>query len=81
MDLKFHHIIVTIVETKDLEAMTIEQLQGRLQAYEEKQKKHGIEEQLLKMDADPKKKGKSSKNNWIRMAKISGSVKIQKIFI
>ena len=59
MDLKFDHIVVTIVETKDLEAMTIEQLQDRLQAYKEKQKKHEMEEQLLKMDADRKKREKA----------------------
>ncbi|KAL5778114.1 hypothetical protein ACOSP7_011040 [Xanthoceras sorbifolium] len=55
LDPKFEHIVVTIEETKDLEEMTIEQLQGSLQAYEEKQKrKQGINEQLLKMQLKEK---------------------------
>ncbi|KAE8697001.1 hypothetical protein F3Y22_tig00110637pilonHSYRG00668 [Hibiscus syriacus] len=40
---------MTIEETKDLEEMTIEQLQGSLQAYEKKHKKHEFTEQLLKL--------------------------------
>ncbi|KAL9423082.1 hypothetical protein AB3S75_035217 [Citrus x aurantiifolia] len=63
VDSKFDHIVVTIEETRDLEDMTIEQLQGRLQAYEEKQKKkQGIEEQLLKMEVNLKKREESSDN-------------------
>ncbi|KAL5566635.1 hypothetical protein UlMin_029799 [Ulmus minor] len=50
LDPKFKHIVMTIEETKDLEEMTVEQLQGSLQAYEEKhKKKQGISEQLLKL--------------------------------
>ncbi|XP_068639544.1 uncharacterized protein [Aristolochia californica] len=49
LDPKFEHIIVTIEETKDLEEMAIEQLQGSLQAYEEKHKnKQDLSEQLFK---------------------------------
>ncbi|KAE8734503.1 hypothetical protein F3Y22_tig00000764pilonHSYRG00191 [Hibiscus syriacus] len=50
LDPKFEHIVMTIEETKDLEEMKIEQLQGSLQAYEEKhKKKHEFTEQLLKL--------------------------------
>ena len=62
LDSKFEHIVTVIEETKDLEDMTIEQLLGSLQAYEEKKKKkEDIAEQLLKMRIDQKKEesGKS----------------------
>lgn len=64
MDSKFDHIAVIIKKTKVLKAVTIKQLQGRLQAYEEKQKKkHGIKEQLLKIKVNTKKKEESFDNN------------------
>ena len=57
LDPKFEHIVVTIEETKDSEEMTIDQLLGSLQAYEEKhKKKHDIVEQLLKMQVHSKEK-------------------------
>ncbi|XP_048604870.1 uncharacterized protein LOC125582294 [Brassica napus] len=55
MDSKFKHIVTVIEETKDLETMTMEQLLGSLQAYEEKKKKkEDIVEQVLKMRIDHK---------------------------
>ncbi|KAK2411591.1 putative mitochondrial protein [Trifolium repens] len=53
VDPKFKHIVTVIEETKDLEDMTMEQLLGSLQAYEEKKKKkEDIEEQVLKTRVD-----------------------------
>ncbi|KAJ4719087.1 Retrovirus-related Pol polyprotein from transposon TNT 1-94 [Melia azedarach] len=64
MDSKFDHIVTTIEETKDLEEMTIDQLQGSLQAYEEKiKKKQGISEQLLKMQFKEKEEIQSYDRN------------------
>lgn len=64
LDPKFEHIVVTIEETKDLEEMTIDELSGSLQAYEEKhKKKQGIVEQLLKMQFNPKEKEESAGND------------------
>lgn len=52
LDPKFEHIVVTIEEV----GIKIEQLLGSLQAYEEKhKKKHGITEQLLKMQLKEEK--------------------------
>ncbi|KAK4269386.1 hypothetical protein QN277_022549 [Acacia crassicarpa] len=57
LDSKFNHIVTIIEETKNLEAMTIEQLLGSLQAYEEKQKKkQEVGEQLLKTQLNSKEK-------------------------
>ncbi|XP_048626765.1 uncharacterized protein LOC111210365 [Brassica napus] len=55
LDSKFEHIVTVIEETKDLDTMTMEQLLGSLQAYEEKKKKkEDIVEQVLKMRIDHK---------------------------
>ncbi|CAB75469.1 copia-type reverse transcriptase-like protein [Arabidopsis thaliana] len=60
LDLKFEHIVTVIEETKDLEAMTIEQLLGSLQAYEEKKKKkEDIVEQVLNMQITKEENGQS----------------------
>ncbi|XP_022635028.1 uncharacterized protein LOC111241414 [Vigna radiata var. radiata] len=56
LDPKFEHIVTITEETKDLEAMSIEQLLGSLQAYEEKKKKkEEIVEQVLKVHIDSRK--------------------------
>jgi hypothetical protein len=53
VDPKFEHIVTVIEETKDLEDITMEQLLGSMQAYEEeKKKKEDIEEQVLKTRVD-----------------------------
>ena len=58
LDPKFEHIVTIIEETKDLGAMTIEQLLCFLQAYEEKKKKkEEIMEQVLKIQVDSTKQG------------------------
>ncbi|KAM1114795.1 hypothetical protein PS1_005462 [Malus domestica] len=63
LDPKFEHFVVTIEETKNLEEISIEQLMGSLQAYEEKHKKRqGNNEQLLKTHVQPKKKEESFDN-------------------
>ncbi|XP_050117129.1 uncharacterized protein LOC126594907 [Malus sylvestris] len=63
LDPKFEHIVVTIEETKNLEEISIEQLMGSLQAYEEKHKKRqGNDQQLLKTHVQPKKKEGSFDN-------------------
>ena len=49
LDPKFEHIVTITEETKELETMSMEQLLGSLQAYEEKKKKkEEIIEQVLK---------------------------------
>nr|XP_015881863.1 uncharacterized protein LOC107417742 [Ziziphus jujuba var. spinosa] len=64
LDSKFDHIVAIIQETKDLEAMSLEQVLGLLQAYEEKKKKkEGIVEQLFKTRIDATKEETSSYHN------------------
>ncbi|XP_070667768.1 uncharacterized protein [Malus domestica] len=63
LDPKFKNIVVTIKETTNMEEISIEQLMGSLQAYEEKHKKRqGNDEQLLKTHVQPKKKEESFDN-------------------
>ncbi|KAK6128440.1 hypothetical protein DH2020_037808 [Rehmannia glutinosa] len=58
---EFEHIVVIIEETKNLEEMTIDQLLGSLQAYEEKhKKKQDIVEQLFKMQVKDKEESMSN---------------------
>lgn len=45
---KFEHIVVTIEETKNMEIVTIEELMGFFQTYEDRQKKKkNTSEQIL----------------------------------
>ena len=63
IDSNFDHIVSIIVETKDLVAMTMEQLLGSLQPYEEKRKKkEETVEQLLKPRIDSTKEGNVQNN-------------------
>jgi len=64
LDPKFEHIIVTIKETIDLKTMMIEQLQGSLQAYEEKhKKKQQITKQLFKMQLMEKEESQGNERS------------------
>ena len=68
LDPKFEHIVVTTEETKDLEIMIVEQLQGSLQAYEEKhKKKQAIIEQLFMMQLKEKEESQGNeRSQWDR---------------
>ncbi|KAK6134376.1 hypothetical protein DH2020_031883 [Rehmannia glutinosa] len=58
---RFEHIVVIIEETKNLEEMTIDQLLGSLQAYEEKhKKKQDIVQRLFKMQVKDKEESMSN---------------------
>ncbi|KAM1119062.1 hypothetical protein ACFX2B_042699 [Malus domestica] len=73
LDPKFEHIVVTIEETKNLEEISIEQLIGSLQAYEEKHKKRqGNDEQLFKTHVQLKKKEGSFNNERIQYERSRG---------
>ena len=66
LDSKFEHIVAIIEETKNLETMSIEELLGSLQAYEEKKKKKKeTMEQVLKTRIDSKKEESNrSQQRW-----------------
>ncbi|XP_068308813.1 uncharacterized protein [Pyrus communis] len=65
LDPKFEHIVVTIKETKNLEEISIEQLMGLLQAYEEKHKKRQgmMSSSLRRMSSQRRKKKEENFDN------------------
>ncbi|KAI0529711.1 hypothetical protein KFK09_002268 [Dendrobium nobile] len=65
LESRFESVTTVIEETKDLQEMTIEQLLGSLQAYEERKKMNeGITEQLLKLDLKSVKKDERFNNSY-----------------
>ncbi|XP_020598756.1 uncharacterized protein LOC110038304 [Phalaenopsis equestris] len=73
LDSKFDSITTIIKETKGIQAMTIEQLLGSLQAHEEKKKMNEeIADQLLKTNLQPTQKDESFNNTISQHGRRSG---------
>lgn len=52
LEYKFNYVVVSIEESKDIDALTIDELQGSLIVHERKFHRSNGEEQALKMEED-----------------------------